>query len=72
MYNLGAKIRIFLDMDKIFAIFSTGNRLHFVGNIMYKGIAKEKRIPCEMRLGWSMGLEPTTFGTTIRRSNQLS
>lgn len=23
-------------------------------------------------LGWKMGLEPTTFGTTIRRSNQLS
>ena len=23
-------------------------------------------------LGWNMGLEPTTFGTTIRRSNQLS
>ncbi len=22
--------------------------------------------------GWLMGLEPTTFGTTIRRSNQLS
>ena len=23
-------------------------------------------------MGWIMGLEPTTFGTTIRRSNQLS
>ena len=23
-------------------------------------------------VGWNMGLEPTTFGTTIRRSNQLS
>lgn len=23
-------------------------------------------------LGWKIGLEPTTFGTTIRRSNQLS
>ena len=23
-------------------------------------------------VGWKMGLEPTTFGTTIRRSNQLS
>jgi hypothetical protein len=22
--------------------------------------------------GWNMGFEPTTFGTTIRRSNQLS
>lgn len=22
--------------------------------------------------GWKMGLEPTTYGTTIRRSNQLS
>ena len=22
--------------------------------------------------GWKMGLEPTTFGTTIRRSNRLS
>lgn len=25
-----------------------------------------------MLMGWKMGLEPTTFGTTIRRSNQLS
>ena len=25
-----------------------------------------------MRLGWKTGLEPATFGTTIRRSNQLS
>jgi hypothetical protein len=24
------------------------------------------------RLGWKTGLEPATFGTTIRRSNQLS
>lgn len=23
-------------------------------------------------LGWIIGFEPTTFGTTIRRSNQLS
>ena len=23
-------------------------------------------------LGWKMGFEPTTFGTTIRNSNQLS
>lgn len=23
-------------------------------------------------MGWLMGLEPTTFGTTNRRSNQLS
>jgi hypothetical protein len=23
-------------------------------------------------LGWKTGLEPATFGTTIRRSNQLS
>jgi len=23
-------------------------------------------------VGWNMGFEPTTFGTTIRRSNQLS
>jgi hypothetical protein len=22
--------------------------------------------------GWKIGLEPTTFGTTIRRSNRLS
>ena len=22
--------------------------------------------------GWDVGFEPTTFGTTIRRSNQLS
>ncbi len=25
-----------------------------------------------MRCGWKTGLEPATFGTTIRRSNQLS
>ena len=25
-----------------------------------------------MRPGWKTGLEPATFGTTIRRSNQLS
>ena len=25
-----------------------------------------------MRSGWKTGLEPATFGTTIRRSNQLS
>jgi hypothetical protein len=23
-------------------------------------------------MGWKMGLEPTTFGTTIRRSNRLN
>lgn len=23
-------------------------------------------------VGWNMGFEPMTFGTTIRRSNQLS
>ena len=23
-------------------------------------------------MGWKMGFEPTTYGTTIRRSNQLS
>ncbi len=23
-------------------------------------------------MGWKKGLEPSTFGTTIRRSNQLS
>ena len=31
--------------------------------------------PCDARLsnfGWKMGFEPTTFGTTIRHSNQLS
>ena len=28
---------------------------------------KEQRV-----LGWKMGLEPTTFGTTIRRSNRLN
>ena len=27
---------------------------------------------CENKMGWIMGLEPTAFGTTIRRSNQLS
>ena len=25
-----------------------------------------------LNMGWEMGVEPTTFGTTIRRSNQLS
>ena len=25
-----------------------------------------------INMGWEMGIEPTTFGTTIRRSNQLS
>ena len=25
-----------------------------------------------LAFGWKVGLEPTTFGTTIRRSNQLS
>jgi hypothetical protein len=25
-----------------------------------------------MKMGWMMGFEPTTSGTTIRRSNQLS
>ncbi len=29
-------------------------------------------MPQRHLLGWMMGLEPTTFGTTIRRSNQLS
>ena len=34
---------------------------------------KEKRVHLRYTLlGWKMGLEPTTFGTTIRRSNQLS
>ncbi len=31
-------------------------------------IGKSKAAP----LGWMKGLEPSTFGTTIRRSNQLS
>jgi hypothetical protein len=26
----------------------------------------------QIKMGWTMGLEPTTFGTTNRRSNQLS
>ena len=26
----------------------------------------------DVSLGWTVGVEPTTFGTTIRRSNQLS
>ena len=39
----------------------------FVGN--------KKQKPFEIRKvfkGWKTGLEPATFGTTIRRSNQLS
>ena len=28
--------------------------------------------PYAMGPGWKTGLEPATFGTTIRRSNQLS
>ena len=38
---------------------------------MSKAIKKQP----EFRLfsvGWKIGLEPTTFGTTIRRSNRLS
>ena len=34
-----------------------------------------KKKSCKARLsnfGWKMGFEPTTFGTTIRHSNQLS
>ena len=34
--------------------------------------ANEKRSSQEDLFGWKKGLEPSTFGTTIRRSNQLS
>ncbi len=38
--------------------------------IKYK---KKKRLKSTVFIGgWKMGLEPTTFGTTIRRSNRLS
>lgn len=34
---------------------------------------KKKRLKSTVFIGgWKMGLEPTTFGTTIRRSNRLS
>jgi hypothetical protein len=33
--------------------------------------AASKKIEAALA-GWMMGLEPTTFGTTIRRSNRLS
>ena len=36
-----------------------------------QGIRETTPIPC-LYLGWEMGLEPTTPGTTIRCSNQLS
>ena len=34
--------------------------------------ANEKRSSQEDLFGWKKGLEPSTFGTTIRRSNRLS
>ena len=43
--------------------------------MLYKGIIIKKTSSDPKRFfvsGWKMGLEPTTFGTTIRRSNQLS
>ncbi len=33
---------------------------------------KQKRLSFDSLWGWKTGLEPATFGTTIRRSNQLS
>ncbi len=41
-----------------------------------KGTKNKKMSRCDISLlrffGWKMGFEPTTFGTTIRHSNQLS
>ena len=34
--------------------------------------AKKPRLTSKLYLGWKTGLEPATFGTTIRRSNLLS
>ena len=44
-------------------------RVRFKNDKMRK---MKKRLLMQPFLGWKMGLEPTTFGTTIRRSNQLS
>ena len=38
----------------------------------FAAVCQQKRSSFEDHFGWKMGLEPTTFGTTIRRSNQLS
>ena len=35
-----------------------------------KGTSDFSKVP--VLLGWEMGFEPTVFGTTIRRFNQLS
>ncbi len=40
---------------------------------MWHSWGKNKDLPFrKVFRGWMMGFEPTTFGTTIRRSNQLS
>ena len=41
--------------------------LHYKSNTK-----KTPEISREFYIGWKIGLEPTTFGTTIRRSNRLS
>ena len=38
----------------------------------FAAVCQQKRSSFEDHFGWKMGLEPTTFGTTIRRSNRLS
>ena len=35
-------------------------------------IKSDNCLPLFLLVGWKMGFEPTTFGTTIRRSNQLN
>ena len=42
---------------------------------LYNALRPKKRLPVNERTafcGWKMGLEPTTLGTTIQCSNQLS
>ena len=47
--------------------------MHSLNEIRIMYSHKKKRSASSIPLfGWQMGLEPTTFGTTIRRSNQLS
>ena len=58
-------------------IFQKAKKILYILNLILEidsnHIAIKKiRSQAYFLFGWSMGLEPTTFGTTIRRSNQLS